>query len=125
MSFSSCWLFGARRDLIAVVAAAVRCQRPNRVPVPIHECEGGRVIKVTVAVKALHHGDRAPATDALPVRELIMQMADKGNSERAASAEELGDDILENVRGGRDASSATIPIFREPTHHPSKVSIPD
>ena len=83
------------------------------------------MIKVTVAVKALHHGDRAPATDALPVRELIMQMADNGNSERAASAEELGDDILENVRGGRDASSATIPIFREPTHHPSKVSIPD
>src|SRR3979409_2120890 len=23
------WLFGARRDLIAVVAAAVRCKRPN------------------------------------------------------------------------------------------------
>jgi hypothetical protein len=83
------------------------------------------VIKVTVAVKALHHGDRTAVTDALPVRELIMQMADNGNSERAATAQEPGDDTLENVRGGRDASSATIGIFREPTRHPSKVFIPD
>jgi hypothetical protein len=87
--------------------------------------EGGRVIRVTVAAKALQHGDRTAVTDALPLRELIMQMADNGNSERTATAEDLGDDTLENVRGGRDASSATITVFREPTYHPSKVFIPD
>jgi hypothetical protein len=59
------------------------------------------------------------------LRELIMQKADKGNSEWAATAEQLGDDTLENVRGGRDASSETIGIFREPTRHPAKVSVPD
>jgi len=49
------------------------------------------------------------------------QMADDGNSKRAVTAEELGNDTLEHVTGGRDES---ITIFREPTHHPSKVFIP-
>jgi hypothetical protein len=49
------------------------------------------------------------------------QKADNGNSDRATA--ELGDDVLENVTGGEDASSG-IKIFREPTQHPSKVFIP-
>ena len=53
-----------------------------------------------------------------------MREADNGHSERAATAEQLGDDTLESVRGGRDASSETIGIFREPTRHPAKVSVP-
>jgi hypothetical protein len=55
--------------------------------------------------------------------EIVMskQMADDGNSKRAVTAEELGNDTLEHVTGGRDES---ITIFREPTHHPSKVFIP-
>jgi hypothetical protein len=50
-----------------------------------------------------------------------MQKADNGNLEKAATTEGLGDDALENVTGGRDASPG---IFREPTRHPSKVFIP-
>jgi hypothetical protein len=53
-----------------------------------------------------------------------MQKADNGHSEWAATPEKLGDDMLENVGGGRDASSETIGIFREPTRHPAKVSVP-
>jgi hypothetical protein len=49
------------------------------------------------------------------------QKADNRNLEGAAATEELGDDALENVTGGRDES---IQIFREPTHHPSKVFVP-
>jgi hypothetical protein len=44
-----------------------------------------------------------------------------GTLEGAATTVELGDDTLENVTGGRDES---IQIFREPTHHPSKVFVP-
>ena len=44
-----------------------------------------------------------------------------GNLEGAATPVELSDDTLENVTGGRDES---IKIFREPTHHPSKVFVP-
>ena len=49
------------------------------------------------------------------------QKADNGSLEGAATPVELGDDTLENVTGGRDE---TIKIFREPTHHPSKVFVP-
>jgi len=49
------------------------------------------------------------------------QKADNGNFEGAATTQELGDDTLESVTGGRDES---ITIFREPTHHPSKVYPP-
>jgi len=47
--------------------------------------------------------------------------ADNGDFEGAAATEELGDDTLESVTGGRGES---IAIFREPTHHPSKVYPP-
>jgi hypothetical protein len=49
------------------------------------------------------------------------QKACNGNLEGAATTVELSDDTLENVTGGRDES---IQIFREPTHHPSKVFVP-
>jgi hypothetical protein len=49
------------------------------------------------------------------------QKADNRNLEGAAATEELGDDTLESVTGGRGES---ITIFREPTRHPSKVYPP-
>jgi hypothetical protein len=52
-----------------------------------------------------------------------MREADNGNSEWTATAEQLGDDTLDNVTGGRDAPGA-IGICREPTRHPAKVSVP-
>ena len=54
-----------------------------------------------------------------------MQKADNGNSKSATTAQELSDDALERVTGGRDASPITIGIFREPTYHPAKIVVPD
>lgn len=50
------------------------------------------------------------------------QKVDNGGSKRAATAEELGDDALERVTGGR---GETTGIVREYTRHPAKVSVPD
>jgi len=50
------------------------------------------------------------------------QKVDNGNSERAAAVEELSDDMLEHMAGGK---VETIGIFREYTRHPAKSSVPD
>jgi hypothetical protein len=52
-------------------------------------------------------------------------MANNRNSGRPATAEELSDDTLGKVTGGKAAGLATIGIVREPTRHPVKVVVPD
>jgi len=63
----------------------------------------------------------SPAADTMEQMIMSEQKTDNGNFEGAAITQELGDDTLENVTGGRGES---IGIFREPTHHPSKVFPP-